>query len=289
MKMKKGLGKGLAALISEADVPDENGTVVTDVAVKLVDPNPFQPRQVFDDEAIEDLKRSILAKGVLQPVLVRKYGERFQLIVGERRWRASCAAGLEHIPALVRESASDEDMLELAVLENLQREDLNPIEVAHAILKLQTTCSLTQEAVADKLGVSRAHVANTVRLLKLPETMQAAVCDGKITAGHARALLGILDPREQIELFQRYISDSRPTVRQAEDLKRMATGKAKRSNGEVSALDRRQELEIKKMEDRMRRTLSTRVKIKPKGRGGTIEIQFYTSDDLNRLLEFFDH
>ena len=289
MKTRKGLGKGLAALISEADVSEDVGVSVVDVGVDLVDPNPFQPRQVFDDDAIEELKQSILAKGILQPVLVRRNGERFQLIVGERRWRASRAAGLEHIPALVRDSASDEDMLELAVLENLQREDLNPIEVAHAILKLQQTCELTQEAVADKLGVSRAHVANTVRLLKLPERVQAAICEGKITPGHARALLGILDPKEQTELFEFFMSDSRPTVRQAEDLKRISAGRSKRMNGELSAQDRRQELEIKKLEERLRRALSTRVKIKPRGRGGSIEIQFYTSDDLNRLLEFFEH
>jgi ParB family chromosome partitioning protein len=289
MKMKKGLGKGLAALISESEVPAETGVPVVDVAVALVDPNPFQPRQVFDDEAIEDLKRSILAKGVLQPVLVRKNGERFQLIVGERRWRASRAAGLENIPALVRDNASDEDMLELAVLENLQREDLNPIEVAQAILKLQTTCSLTQEAVADKLGVSRAHVANTVRLLKLPDRIKAALCDGKITAGHARVLLGINDDREQSDMFERFLADGRPTVRQAEDLKRISAGRTKQSKSAPSAANHRQELEIKKLEERLRRSLSTRVKIKPRGHGGTIEIQFYTSDDLNRLLEFFEH
>jgi ParB family chromosome partitioning protein len=289
MKVKKGLGKGLAALISEANVSEETGTPVVDVAVDLVDPNPFQPRQVFDDESIEDLKRSILAKGVLQPVLLRRNGERFQLIVGERRWRASRAAGLESIPALVRETASDEDMLELAVLENLQREDLNPIEVAHAILKLQTTCSLTQEAVADKLGVSRAHVANTVRLLKLPDRIKAALCEGKITSGHARVLLGVLDPAEQSELFERFLVDGRPTVREAEGIKRLSSGKSRNGKHDHSVADRRQELEIKKLEERLRRALSTRVKIKARGRGGTIEIQFYTSDDLNRLLEFFEN
>ncbi len=289
MKVRKGLGKGLAALISEADFREQEGTPVVDIAVELVDPNPFQPRRVFDEDSIQDLKRSILAKGILQPVLVRKHGERFQLIVGERRWRASRVAGLEHIPALVRETASDEDMLELSVLENLQREDLSPIEVAHAILKLQATCSLTQEAVADKLGVSRAHVANTIRLLKLPEHMQAALCEGIITAGHARVLLGISDPSEQAELFERFLADGRPTVREAEGIKRLSAGKAKDGKPQPSAMDRRQELEIKKLEERLRRVLSTRVKIKPRGRGGTIEIQFFTSDDLNRLLEFFDH
>jgi len=288
MKMKKGLGKGLAALITEAEVPEDAGMTVVDVAVELVDPNPFQPRQVFDDEAIEDLKRSILAKGVLQPVLVRKSGDRFQLIVGERRWRASRAAGLEHIPAMVRDTATDEDMLELAVLENLQREDLNPIEVAQAILKLQTTCSLTQEAVADKLGVSRAHVANTVRLLKLPDRIKGALCDGRITAGHARVLLGIGDEREQTEMFERFLADGRPTVRQAEDLKRISAGKTKPSKSASAATDHRQELEIRKLEEHLRRSLSTRVKIKARGHGGIIEIQFYTNDDLNRLLEYFE-
>lgn len=281
----KGLGKGLAALISEADAPAPAGTAPGDIALDLIDPNPFQPRQVFDDESIEELKRSIQVQGLLQPVLLRRSGERFQLIVGERRWRAARAAGLKAIPAQVRESATDEEMVELALLENVQRKDLNPIETAQAILRLQETCRLTQETVAEKLGVSRAQVANLVRLLRLPERIKTALADGRITMGHARALLSVSDEKQQAELFERFLADGRPTVREAEDLTRRAAGKAKRKP--VPA-DHRQELELRKMEERLRRVLSTRVRIRARGRGGVLEIQFFSAEDLQRILDLLE-
>jgi ParB family chromosome partitioning protein len=286
---RKGLGKGLAALIGEVDSSPERGVSVSEISVDLIDPNPFQPRQVFDDESIEELKQSIQAQGVLQPVLLRRNGDRFQLIVGERRWRATRAAGLEAIPALVRERATDEEMLELALLENVQRQDLNPIELAEAIQRLQATCTLTQDAVAEKLGVSRTHVTNTLRLLKLPPTIQGALAVGKITMGHARALLTITDEAQQNELFERFLVDGRPNVREAEDITRRVAGKGKKKNtaGPLS-LDRRQQLELIKIEERLRRLLSTRVKIKPRGRGGILEIQFFSAEDLERLLEFLE-
>ncbi len=286
MKTRKGLGKGLAALITDADLPPEPGIMVSEIAVDLIDPNPFQPRQVFDDEAIEELKQSILAQGLLQPVLVRKSGDRYQLIVGERRWRASRAAGLTEIPALVREEASDEEMLELALLENVQRQDLNPIELAQALLSLQQKCSLTQEAVAEKLGVSRAHVANILRLLKLPTEIQAALTENRITMGHARALLSVTDVQRQSELFQSFLVDGRPTVREAEVITRRAAGKKKTKP--ASAADHQRDLELTRIAERLRRALATRVKIKPRGRGGVIEIQFFTNEDLERLLELFE-
>jgi ParB family transcriptional regulator, chromosome partitioning protein len=288
---RKGLGKGLAALISEAEetAPAAAGAVVSEIAVDRLDPNPFQPRQVFDEAAIEELKQSILAHGVLQPVLVRPVGNRFQIIVGERRWRASRAAGRETVPAQIREQATDEEMLELAILENVQREDLNPIEVAEAIVRLQNSCHLTQDAVAQKLGVSRAHVANTIRLLKLPTRIQSALSAGQITVGHARTLLAVTDAKRQMALFERFLADGRPTVREAEELTREASGKTKKPHGTaMSAADHRQQLELAKIEERLRRALSTRVRIKPKGRGGILEIQFYTADDLERLLELLE-
>jgi len=281
----KGLGKGLAALISEADTPAPAGAAPGDIALDLIDPNPFQPRQVFDDESIEELKRSIQVQGLLQPVLLRRNGERFQLIVGERRCRAARAAGLKAIPAQVRESATDEEMLELALLENVQRKDLNPIEIAQAILRLQETCRLTQEIVAEKLGVSRAHVANLVRLLRLPDRVKAALADGRITMGHARALLSVSDEKQQAELLERFLADGRPTVREAEDLTRRAAGKAKRK---AAPADHRQELELRKMEERLRRVLSTRVRIKARGRGGVLEIQFFSAEDLQRILDLLE-
>lgn len=288
MKPPKGLGKGLRALITEADVATETGGVAVDeIEIAHIEPNPFQPRREFNPEALEELKLSIIQQGVLQPVLVRRVGERYQLIVGERRWRASKAAGLTSIPAIVRDVSGDREMMELALLENVQREDLNPIEVAKAIQQLQTECGLTQEMIAEKLGLSRAHVANTVRLLKLPERIQAALMNGRLTMGHARALLSVEAERERDKLFEHFIADEKVTVRVAEELTRQAGAKSHKQNGHA-AVDRRQQAEIARLEDRLRRALSTRVKIKSKGRGGIVEIQFHTHEDLERLLELLD-
>jgi ParB family transcriptional regulator, chromosome partitioning protein len=287
MKTRKGLGKGLAALISEAEAPEEIGAHVSEIDVMLIDPNPYQPRQIFDDDSLEELKQSILSQGLLQPVLVRPHGDHFQLIVGERRWRAAKAAGLEQIPALVREVTRDEDMLELALLENVQRQDLNPIELAQALLKFQTSYALTQEVVAEKLGVSRAHVANTLRLLKLAPPIQEALSAGKITTGHARALLSVEDPAIRDDLFQRFLVEGRPSVREAEDLTRRTKPKMK-TKAPVSESDHRQSLELAKIEDRLRRLLLTRVRIKTRSHGGIVEILFYTHEDLQRLLDLLE-
>ncbi|MBI5058472.1 ParB/RepB/Spo0J family partition protein [candidate division KSB1 bacterium] len=289
MKPPKGLGKGLRALITESELTAENGATISELAVGVIDPNPFQPRTVFDDAEIEELKQSILKQGVLQPVIVRPMGARFQLVVGERRLRASKAAGRETIPAIIREVASDEEMLELALLENVVRSDLNPIEIAKAIVQLQTRCKLTQEAIADRLGMSRAHVANTVRLLKLPGHIQGALQDRKLTMGHARALLSVADDRERELLFNRFVSDGKLTVRAAEALTRGASVKAikARLNGELE-LGPRASVELQRIEQRLQSALATRVKIKPGVRGGTIEIQYYSNDDLERFLELLE-
>jgi ParB family transcriptional regulator, chromosome partitioning protein len=289
VKPPKGLGKGLRALITETELAAETGATISDIPVGLIDPNPFQPRAVFDDAEIEELKQSILKQGVLQPVIVRAMGARYQLVVGERRLRASRAAGRETIPAIIREVASDDEMLELALLENVVRSDLNPIEIAKAIVQLQTRCKLTQEAVADKLGMSRAHVANTVRLLKLPGHIQDALRDRKLTMGHARALLSVADDRERELIFNRFVSDGKLTVRAAEALTRNASVKAikARMNGELE-LGTKPSVELQRVEQRLQRALATRVKIKPGVRGGMIEIQYYSNDDLERLLELFE-
>jgi ParB family chromosome partitioning protein len=285
MKAHKGLGKGLRALITEVG-PEDAAFAVADLDVSLIEPNPFQPRTDFNDESLDELKQSILQQGVLQPVLVRRSGERYQLIIGERRWRATRAAGLATIPAIVRDVSGDLEMMELALLENVQRDDLNPIEVAHAIQQLQTMCGLTQENIAEKLGLSRAHVANISRLLRLPERIQAALKDDRLTMGHARALLSVADERERDSLFEQFISDTKLTVRVAEALTRRA--KPHKSNGGLTTAERRQQAEIARIEDRLRRALSTRVKIKPKGRGGIVEIQFHTHEELQRLLELLE-
>ena len=286
MKPPKGLGKGLRALITEVE-PDEIAVAVSEIDVELIEPNPFQPRVEFDPESLEELKQSILQQGVLQPILVRKAGDRYQLIIGERRLRASKAAGQPTIPAIVRDIADDLEMMELALLENVQRDDLNPIEVAKAIQQLQTVCGLTQETIAEKLGLSRAHVANISRLLKLPERIQAALMKGRLTMGHARALLSVADERERDLLFEQFAADGKLTVRVAEELTRRT--RSHKENGGVTVAERQQRAEIARIEDRLRRALSTRVKIKPKGRGGIVEIQFHTHEDLERLLELLEN
>ncbi len=288
MKSHKALGKGLRALITEEEVTSSTTShEINHISVDLIEPNPFQPRQVFRDEAIDELKNSILKQGLLQPVVVRPAGTRYQLILGERRLRATRLAGLKTIPAQIRIVESSEEMLELAILENVHREDLTPIEIAHAIVKLQQQYTLTQEVVAEKMGMSRAHVANLVRLLKLPPRIQHALTEGKLTMGHARALLSVVDEGEQLDLFERFLVDGKLTVRTAEAMTRK-TKPAKSKSATASAADSREAKALAQVENNLSRQLSTRVKIKPKGRGGTIEITYYTIDDLNRLLEIVD-
>lgn len=290
MKPPKGLGKGLRALIEETEVAVATGGVISELPVAAIEPNPFQPRTDFNDAEIAELRESILRQGVLQPILVRRAGEHFQLIAGERRWRASKAAGKEVIPAIIRDVTTDDEMLEIALLENVQRSDLNPIEIARAIQQLQTRLKLTQEQVADKLGISRAHVANTVRLLKLAPQIQQALSDKKLTMGHARALLSVVDERERKQLFDRFVSDNRVTVRAAEALTRPSSAKGvkARSNGELTLDNKKNSAEVVRIEQRLQRALATKVKIKPGHRGGTIEIIYYSNDDLERILELFD-
>ncbi|MBK6909604.1 MAG: ParB/RepB/Spo0J family partition protein [bacterium] len=291
MKSHKALGKGLRALISDEDVTSSTTTPVPEIVhldIELIDPNPFQPRQIFNDEAIEDLKNSILKQGLLQPVVVRPAGTRFQLILGERRLRATRAAGMTTIAAQVRVVESSEEMLELAILENVHREDLTPIELAQAIVRLQQQYGLTQEAVAEKMGMSRAHIANLVRLLKLPERIQTALTEGKLTMGHARALLSVVDEGQQLDLFERFLVDGKVTVRTAEALTRKKKVPTKAEAATMKAADSREARAIAQVENSLSRQLATRVRIKPKGRGGTIEITYYTLDDLNRLLELVD-
>jgi ParB family chromosome partitioning protein len=290
MKSHKALGKGLRALISETDLPAEDNAPVNQIAIQLIDPNPFQPRQDFDEASIDELKQSILSHGLLQPVVVRPNGERYELILGERRLRACRAAKMEFISAQLRNVESSEEMLELAILENVQRQDLNPIELASALKNLQQRYNLTQETIAEKMGVSRAHVANTLRLLKLPELIQNALIGKKLTMGHARALLSLETEREQLKLFERFMVNGNVSVRGAEEMTRQH--KAKKSptaKQEESAISSGEAKAIARIESILQRKLSTKVKIKPKGRGGIVEIIYYGPDDLNRLLDLLEH
>jgi len=281
----KALGKGLRALIAETDGAAEPAGPVAQIETSRIEPNPLQPRQAFDADTLEELKQSIITSGLLQPILVRQHGEKYQIVVGERRWRASRDAGLAHIPARVIEVDSDTEMLELSLLENVQREDLNPMELAEAFRRLQVECQLTQEQIAARVGKSRTHVANILRLLKLPEEIQASLRRGELTMGHARALLAAKDDKTRLALHRRFISDE-ISVRAAEDLARPSQKRAK--SDDLNIPDQRRRSYLARMQDRLRRRLSTRVRIRTRSQGGTIELDFYSDADIERLVQVIE-
>lgn len=278
MARKLALGKGLRALIPEIP-PDEQGVAaIQDIAVDNVLPNPFQPREHFDAEALEELKASIAEKGLVQPITVRRYDGRYQLIAGERRLRAVRELGLSTIPAYVLDVTSDEEMLELSLIENIHREGLNPIEVARSYQRLIDECHLTQEEVAQKVGKDRSTVANFLRLLKLPRRIQESLVNGDLSMGHARALITLNNSEDQIHIWQQTVKHAL-SVRRVEQLVREAL------QGPRLPKEPPRELppEVRDIENRLRHTLATQVHIKPRGHRGTIEIEYYSDEDLERL------
>jgi ParB family chromosome partitioning protein len=292
-KMKPVLGRGLASLIprqpaaapppSAAGQDDGTSTKVT-VSVDLgkIQRNPYQPRTDFDPEALAELKHSILERGIIQPITVRRFGDGYQLISGERRVRAARDAGLSQIPAYIISVRSDEEMLELALIENLQRETLNPIEVAVSYRRLIEECNLTQELVSERIGKDRTTVTNFLRLLKLPQEIQHALRTGEVTTGHARALVSIENDKLQMDIFKRVVARGL-SVREVERLVRNRTKKkaARTSPGEISVTSA-----VSSIEDRLRRALGTKVQVKPLAGGrGEIIIEFYSASDLERLLD----
>jgi ParB family transcriptional regulator, chromosome partitioning protein len=297
-KNKLALGRGLASLIprpvsdpapSAPQTADDGVTdqVIVHVALDKIEHNPFQPRADFDPVALDELKRSIQEKGIIQPITVRRAHGGYQLISGERRVRAARSAGLQKIPAYIIHVATDEEMLELALIENLQREHLNPIEIAISYRRLIEECSLTQEEVAQKISKDRSTVTNMLRLLKLPEAIQHAVRKGELSGGHARAIAGLEDTASQMAMYKR-VTTKGLSVRQLEQFIRERTEKfggakrAKKGSGNVSA--------ISSVEDRLRRLLSTRVHVRQQAGGkGEIVVEFYSADDLERLLELFEN
>ena len=276
---KQRLGKGLQALITE--MAPSTGDEVQNIGVDTVVPNPYQPRRTFTDENLAELAESIRHHGVIQPVLVRKRGERFELVVGERRLRAAKVAGLKEIPAFVRDM-SDVEIMEVAIIENLQREDLNAIEEAMAIKQLQESLGYTQERLAQRLGKSRPYVANSVRLLSLPKVVIEHVSRGTITAGHGRAILAV--PEALRESFAQRIIAEALSVRQAEELANACNEGVSRETKTKKA-KHPQTLEIREVERRMRDVLQAKVQIRGEGKRGTIEIAYYNSEELERLLE----
>ena len=305
MAKKAALGKGLSALLSQTtgeDAQPDGRTArlydfeerrrmagrVADLDVDAIRPNPYQPRTDFDDTALEELSDSIKHLGIIQPLTVRALGEgRYELISGERRLRASKRAGLKRVPAYVRE-ADTEAMLEMAIVENVQREDLNPIEVALGYSRLMEEVGLTQEQVADRVGKNRSTVANMLRLLRLPPAVQSSLRTGDVSTGHARALVSVEDDAARLDLH-REILDGGLSVRDVEDRVRSLREPAPEPTAPTDTGDDvtpRDRLQIEAVERRLREALATQVSVRHRGAdGGTISIAYYSPDDLDRVVE----
>lgn len=280
---RQSLGRGLNALLSsdpgDATAPAREAAPDREIDIDLIRPNPQQPRNHFAEEKLEELAQSIRANGVVQPIVVRQVGNTFEIVAGERRWRASQRAGLRRIPAVVREVADDK-LLELALIENIQRQELNPIEEAVAYRNLIDNIGLTQEEVAERVGRDRTLVATSIRLLRLPEEIQQAIVAGSLSAGHGRALLLATDPQIQIDVARDAIEKGW-SVRETE-----RAAKARRSpKGTATAKTTADDPNAKAAALKLMRALSTNVKVIPakKGSGGRIEIEYYSLDDFDRI------
>lgn len=286
---KKGLGRGLGELIPETSAfSHKEGEVVLSLPVDSIEPNPSQPRQSLDAGELASLADSIREQGLLQPIVVRKVGEsRYQLVAGERRWRAAEQAGFLRVPAIVRET-EDWELLPLALVENLVRTDLNPIEEAQAYATLMRAEGLTQEEAADRVARSRVHVANTLRLLKLPEGIREDVATGRITRGHARALLACESEEAMLALRERILTLSL-SVREAEE-RAVAPGdegavSRRRKGRRRGALARAVSPETRELEERLQRAYGTPVQIHERKGRGRVSLEFYSLEDLSRLID----
>jgi ParB family transcriptional regulator, chromosome partitioning protein len=275
------LGRGLSALIPDAPVavpaPAKEATP-SEVDLDLLTPNPFQPRVHFDEARLEELAQSIRANGVIQPIVVRRAGGRYEIIAGERRWRAAQRAGLLKVPALVKD-VPDEKLLEVALIENIQREDLNPIEEAHAYRRLSDEFHLTQEQIADAVGKDRSSIANYVRLLRLPQEVRSNVASGGLSMGHARALLALSDEATQLKVAREIVAGNL-SVRDTEALIR------KLQNPPAARPEPQKDVHTRAAEDKLRLALGTRVRIVRRGKGGKVEVDFGSEDELQRLYEY---
>jgi ParB family chromosome partitioning protein len=272
------LGKGLGALIPNEAEGVEIAERFHTVPISQISPNPMQPRRDFDDTALSELAASLKSDGMMQPLVVRQNSDGYSLIAGERRFRAARLAGLTDVPVVVMDKVNDTRMLELALVENIHREDLNPIELAEAVSRLMSACNLTQEAVAVKLGKSRVAITNTLRLLNLPGSIQSLVREGRLSEGHARALMGLESETAMLAMADQIMNQSL-SVREVEHQTRHTRKRR--------LLVRRKHPELADMEGFLKQTLGTSVKILPGLRKGRIEIEYYGEDDLGRLWELF--
>jgi ParB family transcriptional regulator, chromosome partitioning protein len=296
MSKKKALGRGLSALLSdtptedklEVDVvapvalPESNGSI-NEISINEIETNPFQPRQHFDQEALKELSESIQVHGIIQPITVRKLARnQYQLISGERRFQASKLAGLTSIPAYVR-SADDQQMLEMALIENIQRENLNPIEISLSYQRLITECNLKQEELGERVGKNRSTVTNYLRLLKLPPDIQIALRDNKISMGHARAIINVDNPDSQLFIFKKILAEDL-SVRKVEELARELLSK-KQSPEPAKTEANGVTKEINNLQSRLSSHFGTKVSVKSDGKRGDIRIPFLSIEDLNRILD----
>ncbi len=304
-KIKQGLGRGLDALIrpqvkeeslyappETSFVPDdgEQHNILSKIPVEMISPNPFQPRLNFEPEAFDELKKSILANGLIQPITVRRIGyHQYQLISGERRLKACREIGYREIPAYIIKVDTDEAMLALALIENIQREKLNPIEIAAAFKRLMDECGLNHEEIAERVGKDRSTIANSIRLLKLPKEIQDNLISEEITAGHARALINLPAENLQLDLLKK-IKENNLSVRKVEQLvKKLLTDNSPKKSFSISSKNFQAGTSLTSIEDRLRKIFGTKVICRQKHDGaGDITIEFYSNDELERLFELFD-
>jgi ParB family transcriptional regulator, chromosome partitioning protein len=276
---KQALGKGLGALIPDLSALDEKerkSLGILEIELDKLVPNEFQPRKVFNDEKLKELAASIKVQGVIQPIIVHRIGTNFGLIAGERRWRAARLAGLKTIPALVRE-ASKRELIEQALIENIQREDLNPLEAAEAFKQLQDEYKLTQEDLAKRVGKERSTITNFLRLLGLPKEIKQHLAAGAVNMGHAKALLSLERLRDQLFAANQIVKKAL-SVREAEALAARLKKPMKEKKARVGS-------EFKAIEERLRKSLGTKVSIAAKAKGGKIVIEYYSGEELERILE----
>jgi ParB family chromosome partitioning protein len=274
---RQALGKGLGALIPERPSAESEGRgAFRFCGIEEIQPNPFQPRKSFDDEQIQELVESIREKGILQPLIVRPKGGSYELIAGERRWRAAQKVGIKEVPILIRD-VFDSEILELSLIENIQREDLNPVEEAEAFKGLMDHFHLTQEEVSKKVGKDRTTIANAIRLLKLPQEIRESLIDGVISMGHARAFLGLEGIEKQKLAFKKVLATNL-SVRQTESLVKRIRSKAHPGRSKNSQ-------EWDAVVEELQRALGTRVRIVGKRKRGRIEIEFYSQDELDRIID----
>jgi ParB family chromosome partitioning protein len=280
---RKALGRGLGALLSEPPKSNSSEDFI-EIDLDLIEPNVMQPRRRFDEQKLEELAQSIRSNGVVQPLLVRRVGNRYQLIAGERRWRASQLAGIQKVPAVVKD-IPDDKLLELALIENIQRQELNPIEEAQAYKRLMDSLGLTQEGVALRVGRDRSFITNHLRLLRLPEDIQQYVEDEKISSGHARALLGVDDADIQRRVAKSVIEHGLSVRETERAMRRVIAGNS--TSVAIAPAVKQTDPNVRAAETRLRRKLGTQVRVVPnmKGNGGKLEIEYYSETDLDRVYQ----